>query len=59
MNPSETDQNLAGFIAHLHEVEQLSKSTIALTIAGIRFAHRLQNKEIYCTESQIIMHGIQ
>lgn len=59
MNPSETDQNLAGFIAHLHEVEQLSKSTIALTIAGIRFAHRLQNKEIYGTESQIIMHGIQ
>ncbi|MCY4170479.1 MAG: hypothetical protein OXF08_02645 [Bacteroidetes bacterium] len=39
MDRSETDQNLAGFIAHLHEVDQLSKSTIAPTIAGIRFAY--------------------
>jgi len=55
----ENDNGLASFITYLHEIEYLSKSTIALILSGVRFGYKIQEREIYGTESQMVMRGIQ
>ena len=55
----ETDTDLASFITYMHEVKGLSKSTIALTISGVRFVYRLREQDVFGPECLMVMRGVQ